>query len=261
MSIITCWCISPEHSPRGGFILAGGNWWTFPRGLLGEMWPLRPDVPSGLGARQLHPGSRFVHREGDSACLLVCIHANTLLCSQSCTHREGCAFSYDNTMQICARGRRTLSTFSCSASASKMSCVSGDDLKVGLVNFPFPLWSGFDKHEVCDDCMSQLPPPPTPTSKRQSKPFRVKYLCALFPLISDSLKWYNAVIMCAALRACGWSWIFSLGHGGKWRKREREWGRDKVGEGEGGGLLQGESKPSLYRHCDARWLLLINIQP
>jgi len=44
-------------------------------------------------------------------------------------------------------------------------------------------------------------------------------------------------------------------------KKMGERTRDKVREGEGGGLLQGESRPSLYRHCDARWLLLINIQP
>lgn len=49
--------------------------------------------------------------------------------------------------------------------------------------------------------------------------------------------------------------IFSGTQGETERMRER----DKVREG--GGLLQEESKPSLYRHCDARWLLLINIQP
>lgn len=54
--------------------------------------------------------------------------------------------------------------------------------------------------------------------------------------------------------------IFS-GTQGEMKKMGERMSEIKSGEGEGGGLLQGESKPSLYRHCDARWLLLINIQP
>lgn len=46
---------------------------------------------------------------------------------------------------------------------------------------------------------------------------------------------------------------------GNAEKKGRMSERDKVGEG--GGLLHEESEPSLYRHSDARWLLLINIQP
>lgn len=53
--------------------------------------------------------------------------------------------------------------------------------------------------------------------------------------------------------------IFSGTQGETKKMGERMRAGDKVREG--GGLLQEESKPSLYRHCDARWLLLINIQP
>lgn len=53
--------------------------------------------------------------------------------------------------------------------------------------------------------------------------------------------------------------IFSGTQGETEKMGERRRERDKVREG--GGLLQEESKPSLYRHRDARWLLLINIQP
>lgn len=52
--------------------------------------------------------------------------------------------------------------------------------------------------------------------------------------------------------------IFSGTRGGT-QKNGRISEKDKVGEG--GGLLHEESEPSLYRHSDARWLLLINIQP
>lgn len=53
--------------------------------------------------------------------------------------------------------------------------------------------------------------------------------------------------------------IFSGTQGETEKMGERMSERDKVREG--GGLLHEESESSLYRHCDARWLLLINIQP
>lgn len=98
MSTVACWCISMENSLRGDSILAG----TFPRDLLGEMQPLRPNVPSGL--LQLQPGSQFVHRERDAACLPVfkCANTHTHVINHAHTVKEHVnILSYENTHALC----------------------------------------------------------------------------------------------------------------------------------------------------------------
>lgn len=103
-----------------------------------------------------------------------------------------------------------------------------------------------------------LSPPPPPPPEQQNKPFRVKEPSAG----SFDSRLFEMLQRCDDANGCVSMWsgpgIFSGPRGGT-RKNGRMSERDKVGEG--GGLLQEEREPSLYRHSDARWLLLINIQP
>lgn len=62
---------------------------TFPRDLLCETRPLRPDVPSGL-----QPGSQLAHGEILLVCMCLGVQTRMHICNQSCTYCKKCTHAY-----------------------------------------------------------------------------------------------------------------------------------------------------------------------